>query len=256
MPQTEQTTGDADAQNDLILYGFPFRNKQLSMVGRPAVVSDQAIISNIFLSEMFATSRFPQDASLQRYYQALVATGRDPVLVDAGANIGAASLYFSELYDRLHLISIEPGPDNFALLQRNLDGRMARPVHGAVASVDGTLRLQTEHGPIGYRVGEAGDIDVRAYSMASIMGMLGENESPFIAKIDIEGAEQDLFSTDFDWVDQFPLVIVELHDWFIPFQNISRNFFRAISSFEFDVVTYGENTFCFNRSLLLQYHGQ
>jgi hypothetical protein len=44
-----------------------------------------------------------------------------------------------------------------------------------------------------------------------------------------------------------------LHDWVMPYTNVSRNFYRSISNFEFDLVNSGENTFCFNRRLLADY---
>lgn len=35
---------------------------------------------------------------------------------------------------------------------------------------------------------------------------------PFIVKIDIEGYEQELFSSNIDWIDNIPVIIIELHD--------------------------------------------
>ena len=35
---------------------------------------------------------------------------------------------------------------------------------------------------------------------------------PFAVKIDIEGAEAELFSDGTDWMNEFPLIIIELHD--------------------------------------------
>ena len=79
------------------------------------------------------------------------------------------------------------------------------------------------------------------------------NASPFILKIDIEGSEEDVFSGDSSWLDQFPCVIIELHDWMLPFSGSSRNFQRAIARLDFDLVQRGENLFCFNRRILKEY---
>jgi hypothetical protein len=73
---------------------------------------------------------------------------------------------------------------------------------------------------------------------------------PFIFKIDIEGGESDLFKKDFEWVDSFPMLVIELHDWMLPFQGSSRSFFKAISAYDFDIVYRGENIFCFNKRIL------
>lgn len=44
-----------------------------------------------------------------------------PVIIDAGAHIGLASLYFKSLYPQAIIIALEPNPDNFALLQTNIE---------------------------------------------------------------------------------------------------------------------------------------
>ena len=40
-------------------------------------------------------------------------------IIDAGANIGLAAVYFSAEYPNARIISIEPDKENFALLQKN-----------------------------------------------------------------------------------------------------------------------------------------
>ena len=71
-----------------------------------------------------------------------------------------------------------------------------------------------------------------------------------VCKIDIEGGEADFFSNNDAWVDRFPLIVIELHDWLLPGTGSSRNFLRAIAGRNFDVVFRGENLFCFNNDLL------
>jgi hypothetical protein len=73
---------------------------------------------------------------------------------------------------------------------------------------------------------------------------------PMIFKIDIEGAEDYLFSGSTEWLDYFPLVIIELHDWMLPFSGSSRNFLRAVASHDFDFISKNENVFLFNRKIL------
>lgn len=43
-----------------------------------------------------------------------------PVIIDAGAHIGLATLYFKKLYPAANVIAIEPLPANFQLLEKNL----------------------------------------------------------------------------------------------------------------------------------------
>ena len=68
---------------------------------------------------------------------------------------------------------------------------------------------------------------------------------PFIIKIDIEGFEKDLFSKNYNWMDQFKIIIVEIHDWMLPYQSISLNYINALSKIskinKRDLIILGEN---------------
>ena len=67
--------------------------------------------------------------------------------------------------------------------------------------------------------------------------------SPFIVKVDIEGSESDLFSESTEWVDDVPILIVELHDWLMPKQGLSRSFLQCIAHRDRDFVCFEENVF-------------
>jgi hypothetical protein len=64
------------------------------------------------------------------------------------------------------------------------------------------------------------------------------NTNPLILKIDIEGGEDALFNGNTIWLDKFPLVIIELHDWMLPFSGSSRNFIKSVAQYDFDFL-YG-----------------
>jgi Methyltransferase FkbM domain len=66
-----------------------------------------------------------------------------------------------------------------------------------------------------------------------------------IVKIDIEGAEREVFSKNTSWLQLVDLLIIELHDSLFPWQGNSRPFFSAIASKPMDYLWRGENLFCF-----------
>jgi hypothetical protein len=106
-------------------------------------------------------------------------------------------------------------------------------------------------GDWGYRVAPVGEKSVRTISVPSVLNDAACADTiPLLIKIDIEGGEQFLFASNTDWLGLFPLIIIELHDWMLPWSGNSRNFFRRIAEYEFDVVHRGENLFLFNRSIL------
>lgn len=236
---------------NLVAYSFEYKGKSLQLTGRSDVASDEAIIYNVFLKDMFSMEHMPQHASLHNFYHAIQLQGKRPVIVDAGANIGASSVYFHEQYPAIKSISIEPSGNNFMLLESNVRGYDAHPIQAALSCSNGQLWMNDEDfGPIAVRVGLTGKTKVNAYCMERILQDFSPADQPFIAKIDIEGGEALLFSENTAWLDLFPLVIIELHDWMLPFTNVSNNFYKAVGHLEFDLINFGENTFCFNKRLL------
>jgi FkbM family methyltransferase len=67
------------------------------------------------------------------------------------------------------------------------------------------------------------------------------NGVPFIVKIDIEGFESDLFSTNIEWLNDVYMVIIEPHDWMFPGMKSSRHFQVAMARHDFEVFISGEN---------------
>ena len=144
-------------------------------------------------------------------------------IVDLGANIGLASLYFAARYPQARILAVEPEAENFALLLRNtavLGGRVDCR-QAAVWLHDGTVRFQTRDddgqplGAWGARVaadGPSGDGEVPCFRLATLLAM-AEFAHVDILKVDIEGAERELFSCGLDdCLGRIGLVIVETHD--------------------------------------------
>lgn len=73
--------------------------------------------------------------------------------------------------------------------------------------------------------------------------------SLFIIKIDIEGSEEELFSDNFRWIDETPVLIIELHDWMHIGSANSRNFLKAIADSGRDFVYLNETIFCLRNPL-------
>jgi FkbM family methyltransferase len=64
-------------------------------------------------------------------------------IVDLGAHIGLASLYFAILFPEARLFSIEPALDNFELLKKNceINGIHSTLVNKCIGSKKGTVRI-------------------------------------------------------------------------------------------------------------------
>jgi FkbM family methyltransferase len=215
-------------------------------------IGDRGVLKQIFMDEDYRVSHWGQGKLLIDYYQKRQANGETALIIDAGANIGSSAVYFAKNYPSSLVLAVEPEKSNVALLNVNVDKLNVKVFQAAIGCENGEMFLQDPGlSDVGFRVVEKGNLAVKVMSPAELISSV-KNQStfPFIFKIDIEGGESDLFKKDFEWVDSFPMIVIELHDWMLPFQGSSRTFFKAISSYDFDIVYRGENIFCFNKRIL------
>lgn len=222
---------------------------------RPESVGDKRVIQQIFQNQDYALGYFSLTARLMKLGEAESRRGRELLIIDAGANIGAAALYFSFRFSGSKVIAIEPEKKNCELLRMNCAGLNIAVVEAALGCEAGKSFLSDPGlSDWGFRTGDTGEYEVEVVTVDQLFGTLDkEKAAPFICKIDIEGGEAELFRRNYSWLGRFPLVIIELHDWLLPGEGNSRNFLKAALEFDFDFVYRGENLFCFNNALLRKY---
>lgn len=206
--------------------------------------ADRGVMDQIFRQRDYALAPLNRGTEMIQ-----LAHGMDRALIiDAGANMGASVNWFAICFPNAHIVAIEPDAENFDLLRQNTTGLDVDLRHAALGSRDGMVEVMNMgNGEWGYQTkpaeeGAAGDVPLVSMDRL-VTEKIAAGYQPFIAKIDIEGGEDELFSTSTDWIDHFPLVIVELHDWMIPNQARSRTFLQAIAGRNRDFVQVGENTF-------------
>lgn len=226
--------------------------RPVAVPGYPAPVwmrptrSDYSIFWQCLVQGQYDLAAFPQTAELLRRARAMVDRGEVPVIVDGGGNIGFAVRGFARDYPFAHVVSVEPDANNMRVLQRNaaeLPAGTVSPVLGAVASRAGHCRV------IGEERGSAGLMTefcdgsapgaVAAHTIPDLVGMVPGGR-PWIVKLDIEGAQAELFSQNCDWIGETDLIVLELDDWAFPWSGSGVNFFQALSRHRFDYLLHGE----------------
>ncbi len=212
--------------------------------------SDLATCQQVFGTLDYDLRRLRRYAELASCYERSVAEGRTPLVLDLGANIGTAALYFARAWPACHVVAVEPATDNFRLLLENTQDLDAVTAwHAGIASAPGRLRVANpEAEKWAFRTAPAAEGARDSVAGVTVDGILEEfsgakGYEPFIVKIDIEGAEADLFRANTSWIDRFPVLIIELHDWMLCGQASSGNFLRAIAALDRDFVYIGENVF-------------
>jgi FkbM family methyltransferase len=199
--------------------------------------SDFPAFLQIFEQLQYDLSKIARHPDIVARYHEILGRGEVPLIVDGGANVGLSALYFRELYPRSKILAIEPEEGNFRELCARSDD-MTIPINAGLASFDGHLEVfDPGLGEMGFRTRDA-EQGIPAVRLATLLGShAGE---PFILKIDIEGAEADLFD-DPALLDRFMVIFFEPHDWMIPQAGTASSFIRAIAGLDRDLLISGEN---------------
>lgn len=177
---------------------------------------------------------------VRREYDEILARGQRPVVIDAGANIGAASLWFRRLYPDAAIVAIEPDPDNLAILRKNVAGDpLTHVVDAAIGSKAGHVDLEKTGAGWGTMTHRSTD-GVPVVTISMLTKMIDDSKL-FIVKVDIEGFESDLFADNLEWLDDAHVVMIEPHDWMLLGQRSSGTFQQALAKHPFEIFIRGEN---------------
>jgi FkbM family methyltransferase len=211
------------------IYEVDCLGKKIAIQHRRENASDLMAIDQCFTKKQYDMPIGAHGVLIDTIYQEIVASGRQPLIVDCGANIGCSVLWFNARYPKAHIVAIEPASDNFEILSANCAGRDIDLRQAGVAGADGYSYLKdTGGGGMAYRTVANGDgPEIAMLSIQTVLASKpAERYALFLLKVDIEGAEMGLFDENSATLAEFPLIILEPHDWMLPGQLSSREFFR------------------------------
>jgi FkbM family methyltransferase len=155
-------------------------------------------------------------------------------IVDAGANIGTACCYFASRFPQARILALEPDPSNYAMLCRNTAHLpCVTALEAALWSRRGTLELVTvDRHKSQIEVREpAARTSTASVNCLSMEELLSEQNISFVdvLKVDVEGAEKDIFASAEQWIDSVGTIVIELHEAIAPGSTYS--FTKATASF-------------------------
>lgn len=210
--------------------------------------SDYRTFVQVFVQDQYDLSAFAHGAWIEDHYRRILSKGASPVIIDAGANVGATAIWFAKHFPKAKVLAVEPDDENAELLAENV--KRAENVVVMKAALDGrdgavaVLPADESWAVTTKRSGEDGassDATVSSYSVGSIKAKAGVDAEIFIVKIDIEGFEKEVFEGDLDWIEQSPVIFIEPHDYLLPGEGTSHSFQRALMGKGFDLLIQGEN---------------
>lgn len=174
------------------------------------------------------------------------------LIIDGGANVGYSSILFATTYTEAEIIAVEPDPSNFEVLEVNTApyGKI-HPVRSGLWDKDTFLTVHDVGlDKWGTVVQESDESVTEAFKATTISSLLDAypNQDIDILKLDIEGAERELFTSNYEeWLGKVKVLIIELHDLIKP--GCSMAFFKAVSNYPFITFTRGENLVLMQESL-------
>lgn len=166
------------------------------------------------------------------------------LIIDAGAYVGYSSLYFSSMYPDAQIIAIEPEESNFKMLEKHTrDISNIKRIKAGLWYKDSLLKIVDEGlgkwGVMTKEVSKQKDYDIKGITIDTILKGSNFDEID-ILKIDIEGAEKELFSKNFEsWLGKVNILIIELHDRLK--EGCSESFYSAMNKYQWKEIKKGEN---------------
>lgn len=141
-------------------------------------------------------------------------------IIDLGANIGLASLYFLHAFPSAQLFAVEANPDTFKVLMANLDtqilGGRVRLLNAAVwhsyAQLAGQCALSDHHFSRFhvYESKQAVPARIEGIPMRAVLERAAFATIDLL-KVDIEGGEAALFQRDQGWLRAVNSIAIEFH---------------------------------------------
>jgi len=168
-------------------------------------------------------------------------------IIDCGANIGLSAVFFANKYPSASIIAIEPDSHNFSYLKKNtVNYPNVICLNNAVWSSNSTIKVvDVGEGNWGLQTFAAEKEDLNTIESITIDQILDDykQEKIDLLKIDIEGAEKELFSVNYQkWLHKTKLIAIELHEK--PGSNVSEIFFKALNGLKYKEYNKGENLIC------------
>jgi FkbM family methyltransferase len=179
----------------------------------------------------------------QQQYAPLKACQSVNTIADCGSNVGYASAYLLTRFPTARLIAVEPEPSNYEMCCRNLApyGTRATAINAAVWSCHTKLSITRDFRDgreWTARTADSGDNrSVNTVTMEDLIRLAGGALD--LIKVDIEGAETELFRHGAPWLSMVRHIAIELHG-----SQAEHAFRRCIAPHPYDLMESGDMLIC------------
>ena len=170
------------------------------------------------------------------------------VIIDGGGNIGLSAIYFASRFNQSKVYVLEPEEQNFKLLSRNTtNNSRIIPIESALWGSNISYKTNSSSGFWGVQIYE--DLTDNSKSSITIKDLMERYDIDYIdiLKLDIEGAEKEVFKGNVEWLKRVKIIVIELHDFMV--SECAKTFFHAIENLNYSMDISGENIIIKNLDL-------
>jgi FkbM family methyltransferase len=223
-------------------YALRSQEKELIMVKGVGYGNTQVLVVRKYTRDILVFEGFFIDDDYLQYIPLIKAKGNVNLIIDAGANIGCASVYLYSHFPNARMICIEPESSNFEILSKNIELNRLKDstkcIKKALWNESKLLELRRiDFSHDGFHVMPEGTTHeiIDTIPTCTIPELLQESQEKYIdiLKIDIEGAEKTILQ-DFNHLSNFlpqtKMLILEVHEEHISDEEVVQ----ILSKFNFD----------------------
>jgi FkbM family methyltransferase len=227
-------------KNGLYLF-FQLHKKQRSYILKPSFLK-----SPIYLRDNFSDKAIFLQVFVERQYVPInFDFPKIETILDGGANIGLASIFFTTMFPDAEILAVEPNKSNFELLYKNTKTYNSIDCHyGAIWDKEEDIHITNpESLAAGFEVdrGAKNDNLLRGTTIQKLLGLKKWSRIDLL-KLDIEGAEKEVFNAaDTNWLKKIRVLIIELHDHYKP--GCTKAVFKALEGYDYTAYFHNENIF-------------
>jgi FkbM family methyltransferase len=188
---------------------------------------------------------------IEMHKYCFVAKYEPKYIIDAGANIGMAAIYFANKYKNAKIIAIEPESENYELLKKNIENYTnITTIKAALWGTPGEISL--------FDTGLGNDAFMAETNKAVLKTPVKKIKQTIktvtvdeiinefhidaidILKIDIEGSEKEVFESCKSWINKTKCIITELHERMK--KGCNKAFYKNVKYFE-KIGSYSEDIY-------------
>ncbi len=120
---------------------FDKKNKQFFSLSSRGE-NDSSTLDEVFSKYGYRLDGMARTNDIYNEYNKIITAGKEPLIIDCGSNIGAATYFFSYEFPKAKVVGVELENSNFELAQKNnANNPNVKTIHAAIGPDNGSVDI-------------------------------------------------------------------------------------------------------------------